>query len=597
MSRTTLLVLAALVVLLGLAAWRQLRLEEREKKAADVPLFEGVDPARVTRILVENLVRDQHMVFERDGRGRWRMSEPTSVPADQGMVQHLFESALDRHGTPVPEAEARPRDLGLDPPRAIVEIEEDLGGSVRRSRVDLGAVDLDGAHLNVRAHGLLLRTWRDLDTTLDRVVEDFMSHDAVDIAPHEVVEVHRRGSLARERDAPPADLTLDALLEDGIWRATAPVSAPLDPQAASLYVQGVAALRVKSYADFGRRLLADYGLDPAEMTLSLSTLSNEVRTLRFGRPGHAVGRAWHCTLEGQPFVWIVEDHAAELFAAPIEEFLDQSLTRLPMQAIDGVSLVLEGRELRLWREKDAGRAGSAWKVAERSTPEAAFTPGVPADRGKVEDLLGKIGRAEIAKFLAGEALSPGEVRGSLAVQAGEERQGGSLGAEVGSPKSGRAVRYQRTGDSVAGLVDPALLELFRTPVGELSSLLLLDLPELEQSELTLSRGEVHKRYLHGSKGLWTPPGVEIEARELRDVLDALTIVRVARHLGAGEHAALSDPVAVEFKSLVGVKVSYTVGVAAEAAEGERVQIDTGGRRAVLKDQGLHKRLLLVLEKR
>ena len=96
--------------------------------------------------------------------------------------------------------------------------------------------------------------------------------------------------------------------------------------------------------------------------------------------------------------------------------------------------------------------------------------------------------------------------------------------------------------------------------------------------------------------MWTRPEMEIEARELRDVLDALTIVRVALHLESGEGPALSEPIDVEFTSRLGVKARYKVGIALDAAEGERVQIECEGRRAVLKDQKLQERLVAVLEK-
>lgn len=595
MSRTTLWVLVGIVILLGLAAWRQIAGEQHDRQANDVRLFEGVDPARVVRIRVEHLGRGLHLVFQRDESGRWSMIEPHSAPADQHLVGHLFQTALERRGTPVPPEQARAQDLGLDPPRILLEMEESIEGTTRRTRVDLGAIDLDGAHMNVRAGGRFLRTWRDLDTTLDHGIEDFMSHEIVDVAPLEVVEVHRRGLLTRAGESEPSDVSFDALLEDGSWRVTSPYSAALDPQGAFLLVQGVTVLRVDAYADFGRRLMADFGLDPPELSLSLGTIKSRTFTIRFGRPEHRSGAQWYAAADGMPYVWEVEGRAVELYAAPIEEFLDHALTRIPVSEADGVSLELDGRELRLWLERANELAKPVWMVSERPDEGAAFTPGIQADRSRVDDLLGAIARAEFASFLPQEGLAEAEIRGSIVVQAGDLRQGGRIGASVEGREGGAALRFQRTGDSIAGLVDPTLLGILKTPARDLWRLVVVELVEIELQELRLTREGASRRYVRGSKGLWTPPDLEIEAKELHGVLDGLMIVRATKHLGTEDAGSLADPIEVEATSTSGGKVKFVVGIA-EGAVGERVQVEFEGRRAVLKDQELHARLVAILAK-
>lgn len=596
MSRTTLWALVAIVVLLGFVAWRQLASEEQVRKDSDVLLFEGVDPARVVRIRVEHLPRGLNLVFERDESGRWTMIEPHRAPADQHLIGHLFQTALERRGTPIPAAEANAVDLGLEPPRVVLEMEEAIEGQTRRTRVDLGAIDLDNAHMSVRAGSRFLRTWRDLDTTLDHELEDFMSHEIVDVSPVEVVEVHRRGKIARPGAAEPVDVSFDALLEDGVWRVTSPYSAALDPQGASLLVQGVTVLRVGAYRDFGNRLLSDFGLDPPEISISLGTVSSRNFTLRFGRSGHQEGGRWYVSAEGMPYVWQVAGRSVELYAAPIEEFLDHALTRIPVNGADGLSLELDGRELRLWIERANELEKPVWKVSERPDRSAPFTAGLLADKGRVEDLLGAIARAEFGSFLPGESLAEPEVRGSFVVQAGDLRQGGRIGAEVEGAEGGRALRFQRTGDSIAGLVEPTLLDLLKTPARDLWRLVVVELVEIEQQELRLARGDASKRYVRGSKGLWTPPGIEIEARELHGVLDGLMIVRAAKHVAPEEVGPLADPIEVEATAIGGRKVKFVVGLAPGAAEGERAQVEVEGRRSVLQDQDLHARLVAILAK-
>ncbi|MFN0244310.1 MAG: hypothetical protein ACKVWV_15590, partial [Planctomycetota bacterium] len=242
------------------------------------------------------------------------------------------------------------------------------------------------------------------------------------------------------------------------------------------------------------------------------------------------------------------------------------------------------------------RPGWDWKVAERVGRESAFTPELAAEPGKVEDLIGHLARAEFVELLD-SGLAEGEARGSLTVQIGDDQQRGRFGADVVGDAGSRTVRFQRAGDSIAGVVAPDLVELVRAPVAAFASLLVVELLEIEQEELALSAAGVQKRWVRGSKGLWTPPDSAVEARELRDVLDGILIVRAARHLVEGPNEPLSDAVEVEFTAENGALTRYSVGRMPAAARGQEIQIDVQGRRSVLKDQALYARLLAVLGKR
>src|SRR4030095_5507806 len=129
--------------------------------------------------------------------------------------------------------------------------------------------------------------------------------------------------------AEPVDVSFDALLEDGVWRVTSPYSAALDPQRPPLVGHGVTVLRVGAYRDVGTRLRSDFGLDPPEISISLGTVSSRTFTLRFGRSGHQEGGRWYVSAEGMTYVWQFAGRSVELYAAPIEEFPDHPLTRIP----------------------------------------------------------------------------------------------------------------------------------------------------------------------------------------------------------------------------------------------------------------------------
>lgn len=601
MSRKTIVALALLAGLLGFAVWRQIRGEEAEKRSEDVALLEDVDPARVRRLTVENLEREKSMAFDRLEDGRWTMTEPIPMLADQGRVQRIFDILRDRRGAPLPPERAIPKELRLDPPRAIVEIEEEVAGTKKRTRVDLGALDLDGTHMVVRVGGRILRTWRDIDTAIAAGLDDFISHEVVDRPPRDVVEFHRRGTYAPARAGPEAtpastaDLGFDALAEEGVWRATSPFSARLDPQGAAVFLQACLGLRGATFPDVGRRLLSEFGLDPAEITIFLGTASGRTLTLRLGRPTRDERSIWHCVLEGRPVVWTIDDASLGFLTAPARSFVDSKLVRIPPPEIDGLSLALDGRELRLWRVRGGGPVEGRWLAAERPGAESAFSASLPADLKRVEDLIGRVANLEIANVLEGPELARSEVRGSIVVQAKEEHQGGEIGGDFGDPERGRAVRIQRTGDTVAGLVDPGVLDLLKTPLAEVLSLVLVDVPEIDLVGLSIQGAGVRRTFVRGSKGLWTPPDVAVEARELHPILDGITILRAMRYVAGEALLTLAEPIVIELTASNQDKTRFTVGVAPDAAEGERVQAERDGRRVVAKDQGLHARLLAVLK--
>ncbi len=597
MSRKTILALAVLAAALGFALWRELRGEIRGKKSEDVRILEGVELSRVRRFHLDHLEREKSFAFDRDADGRWTMTEPLPMPAEQERMQRILALLLERRGTPV--AGAVVSELHLEPPRAIVEIEEDVAGTRRRTRVDFGALDLDGLHVVVRSGGKVLRTWRDVDTALQFGLDEVVDHSVVLRPPRDVVEIHRQGAFVdvdgNGRPKPAVDVALDALAGEGVWRATGPFSGKLDPQGAAVFVQTCLGLRGMTFPDIGRRMLSEFGLDPPELSITLGTASGKTLAFRLGRPKHVPGGVWHCILEGEPIVWTIDDASLKFLTAPASSFLDTKLTRIPAPDVDGLSLVLGARELRLWRKRVGGPVEGRWWVAERAGAETAFTPPLPADLARVEDLIRKVADLEIANFLPGNTLSADEVRGSIGVQEKDLQDGGEVGSDVGDAEHGKGVRFQRKDDSLAAILDPAALDLLKTPLADVLSLVVVDAPEIELVRLTLDGAGAHRTYLRNAKGLWTPPDVALEAKELHPVLDGLTILRASANLPPAGLAPLEEPIDVELLSSTKEKTQFRIGLSTSAPENQRVQVERAGRRAVLKDQGLHARLLAILK--
>ncbi len=595
MQRSMLLWLALAV--LGLAAlfWWQERREQSHAREEGTPLFEGLDVAAVTAVRIESVERDVHLRAERDANGTWNLVDPIAARAQSELFDFLVQSALTRRGALVPESEGDAQSLGFEPPRVILELESDSNGKPARQRLELGALDLDGARVYVRVRGRILRTLRDLDTTLARSIDDFKSRSVVELDARDVVEVQRAGRTTFERGVDPHDLTLHALVDDEQWRASEPVRAALDPVAMSLWVQGATRLEAGRFVEDGAAALADYGLDPSEFSVELVTSRDARETVHFGRPGHAPGAAWFARLSGQTPVWGIDEQSVRLLASPIEDLLDHRLVRRRSAAIDGITLRSNDRELLL------ARLGRVWNVCEKRG-HGSFTTPRPAEQGRVDDLLGRMEALEFAAFLLDrpfEASSGGE---TVSIDSGADVQGGSIGALFTSASGAAARQFQRPGESVVALVDPSLLELVHTPLEELLSLRLLDILEIDQASLRISGLGSERRYVRGRGGVWAAPDLAVRAEELDQVLDPLLFLRAEKHRRAGAELPFIDPIQVEFTNKSDKRTVFTLGLTprddgqAGAAEQE-VDVEIDGLRALLatKDQGLYGKLAALLK--
>lgn len=583
-----------LVLVLGLGALALRLREDKEAQSApqDVALFEGVDPARIVALRIENTQNDENIRIERGADGRWTMTDPVRVPAEPDLVDYLLKSALERRASPVPASESDPAKLGFAPPRIVFEIEQRTatGPETTRARVEFGAHDLDGQRVNVRARGQLLRTWRDLDTTLMRPMIDFRSKRLFDVDARTLVEVHRRGEL-RDLQGKVLPMDLDALAENGVWHSTAPLRAQLDPLGMSLVCGALPQLEILDYTDFGSSTLAERGLDPPEATIEASTPTGSLPKVSFGRPHRSWDENWNALLSGSPWVYLLEQSSVRIVLSPFEDLLDHRLVRAVREQIDALELECRGRTIELQR----GRLG--WTLRQKRAPETEWGPEAPADRARIEDLLGVLDRHEFARFDRSLSLPAGEAEAALHVRVGGERQGGVLSAPYDTPQGARAVRFQRDGDEVVAETADELWRIAATPMEELLSLRVQELVEVEQLKLQLDDLSNQRRFVRADKGLWHYEGFAAEAKELREVLDPLLFLTASRHLRADEHVDLVESITVTFIDVNEQAHAFVVARAKGGALDGQVILQRDGRLSIAKDQTLHGKLAALLAKK
>lgn len=591
MNARTLLVLALVVGVLAFLALRQSAHDDRQQADRDVALFEGLDENQVVAVRVENLARDLHLRFERDGRGGWKITDPISAPAERGPLDLIVQAAAARRGAVVPEEEARDlAKLGLDPPRFVLDVESEVAGARTRQSAEFGAPDLDGRRIFVRTRGRILRVLRDLEPLLDLELHEFRSSAVSDVDPRDVVEVHRQGSVPLEGQGPGLDATLDAIAEGGEWRATAPVQGALDPAAMALYVRSTAAYRFESVFDEGSRPLSSLGLDPPELTIRLESIRDETVELILGRTGLQRQGGWLGTRTGHGPVWPIPSADVSFLATPVEDLLDHKLVRLRRAAIVRVEVSTPSGEVRLVRQP------KGWTIETARAGSAVFGPPQAAETGAVEDLIGALERYEILEFRRGLDWDAGTAPHRYRIVADDGETGGTFGAPYADATGSTAVLFQRAGETAVALGNGDILARLARPPQLFLSLRLLDSVEAELASIALSGEGRERRYARTAKGLWVVEGGELEARELRGVLDSLLFLKAREHVPEGARAPLRAPITVVLSAPAGPRATFVIGLA-QGPAGERAEIELDGRRAVLADATLHERLASILAAR
>jgi hypothetical protein len=576
--RTTLFLLLLLIGLAAVVKW-QLRTEDQVHEV-DLRLFAGVELEAVRTIRVDNIERSLNVRFERDSAGEWYITDPIRYPARRAVMDLLTQDIATAKALVVSEAEWGEEELGFDPPKIVMEVDEVTEAGVVTTRVEIGAKDLDGVRVNVRVNGRYLRALMRLYTTLSRDLHGFRSRRAISLPLADIVEVHRTGSVLYEIDGEAEDLLTHAFRIGDSWRSTHPFDAQLDPLDIGVLVFGTGGLRIDRFVEDDAVDLSEYALDRPLVEIELVTNASVRETLLLSRIGNS--SRWFAMRKGEPFVWAIEPEKAGRLLFPFEGMLERHFMRATRQDVTGVRLTRPGGMIRL----DRGLRG--WQVAEKRGGGTWSSPS-PADPRAVEDLLARLESLEVSRFFVDEPAPPTDWERGVEVEVGGALFGGRLGAAFTDEEGNTGVLFRRDGDDVIGWIDPWLAEAAEMDLDLLRSTHLSTVEEVELSGLTLIRGEQRLAFGRDRRGIWRQEGEDREAVELLMLLDPLLFLRAGEHLGGDGN--LNDPIAVEFRRFNGSTVTFTVGLGTAADGTSRSEIAIGAARSTAKVGDLHAQLV------
>ncbi len=543
--RSILALILGVAVLAGLVVW-QLREEDEQRAKVDAPLLESFDRGRVKALRVDNLERSLQMRIERDAGGRWMIVDPIEFPAEGAVIEALM-STLETQRLKPPLVEELPK-LNLAPPRAVLEVTEDVGGKPRTTRIEVGVVDIGDQLVYVLRDGVLGRTERALDTLLERDLPDWRSHHVMSFDPRTVIELSRSGRLDVEGEAP-LDLELEASL-DGEWRSTAPFAAQLDPRLIGTLVQAVAGLRAESFLD-APGPLEYYGLAEPRVKITVVDARGSTQSVRFSPEPQ--GEMWYAKRDDQPHIYRVSSLAVGLCLAPTQGLVDRSFARVARSDVQRLEIGYEERSVTL------SRGDRVWRVSSREGERVVLEDAV-ADDTLVADALAVIEQARIEDLYFDRTLDEAQVRGFVRLDLGGVKLGGVLGAPEKTSDGVEGVLFRRDGDQLVGMLPREVLELARRDASSFRSLLLHKTLELDVSYIQIARGAQKRKWVRDEHGHWKREGMESEAKEFARVVDRLLSMRANAMLLRGDET-VEGALEIDLAKYSGEHVIFTLGTA------------------------------------
>ena len=587
MNPRTTLILLVLVSVLGGLIWVQTGREDPEAMVVDVPLLEGYDPSRLTRVRIDNIERSSHISLERDKAGRWYLSDPIAYPARREMLSQL-QQVLRNQARRVSAAELATLDPGLDPPRAVMQVTESLAsGEDRVSRIEMGALDIDGISIYVRAGDQVLRTRRNIETILNAHFEDWRSRSVFELDDKGIVEILREGFWY---DGPEqTSLFVQAQARGSIWKFDRPGPFLGSAMAVTAWGTGLATLRVSDFrSDIDEPDLERYGLHAPWFSVTLIDRAGRRQTVDVAMKEGAV-RAKRRDL---PYVWDLDPRELELLRRDPRDLFDRRIASVFRAEVDRILVRGDRSELRFQQDRSA----STWSV-ESMGPDGEWGLALPANPDVVDRLLGTIEQTDVAGILwdeTEETYFPADApaRG-VWIESNGLRYGGRFGLVRTSPEGVQALTFLREEEGVVSLLPIEVEELMGLTALESQSLMILELREGEISRIGIGMdGGTEREFQREVQGTWVHASeAGLRATELLPALDYLVYLMASEHLAPEQSEALEDVVRVRIaaaRELHQVEIGRT-------SEGE-VRAIVGGRQSVLARPELHGILLGIAKK-
>ncbi len=527
---------------LGVLAWRQVRQEQQPDPFAKRALLPGFERARARAIRIEYLNRDLYLRLERVDQGQWSLVDPLRYPAEPAMVEQLLSAFATNQAERV--VDGTKAQLGLAPPNAVLEVFEDVGDKLVERRVEIGAIEVDQTNVIVAVDGVVWRTPRNLINVLDHNLVDWRDQSVWRFPADQVVAVRRSGSFRLDNK----DIALDFTAEyTDRWRSGFPQRVSLSAERVGDWVIALVSARASDFLDEPLMSLAQMGLDPAPVRIEVELENGDLSALRLAPTD--LGGTWLAAREGYPQVFRLSGESTAGMLRESHTMYAQEVVRVHRPKVTAMRMVQGQKEARIVRD------GMGWSVTESKDGLTLMGP-EPADSASVEQILVQFEKAKVLEYQPSAEFESRPQRLEFWVEMDGQSTGGEFGQELHVADGGKGVLFRRSGDLLAGLVDPRLVDAVSQPAASLRSKDLHKERELELVRLHLEQGSKTREYQRSETGQWSRSGSQVPATDLEVLVDRLIFMR-AQELSVYEKGLDLEPaLTVELFAGTGSRIRY-----------------------------------------
>ena len=403
--KTTLVLLAVLVLLVALVAYFESRGEKKKAAEETSNTLISLTPGDVVKV---SLVRDgQPLTLERDGAGPWRLTAPIQAAADEYEAGSLVSAltslriervvekeAKDPAAYEIPKTEVSIWVKGKQAPvRLLVGMENPLDKSLFAKREDDPRIVLLSSSLKA---------------TLDKTIFDFRQKDVFKFTTADVMGIRVKAK----------NVAWQAVREGSGWLLKTPVSSLAAKGLVDSLLDALSGLRAKAFVaeEKSAATLKEFGLDKPEYEVALS-LPAANQEIVFSL--HKEGENSYAMTSQSPKIITFEGTVLADLDRKVDEMREKRVADFYAMDADRIALKRNGAEIAAVKEK-TGQT-ERW-VLEGPVREEA-------DRLKVEDFIRKVEGLEAAAFvdepgpLAAYGLDPGaEIRIGTKDAVGQEKE-------------------------------------------------------------------------------------------------------------------------------------------------------------------------------
>jgi len=344
---------------------------------------------------------EQEIQLKRNDSGRWRMTHPLQVPADESTISNVLSALSTSEVQRTVEEKAGPEELknfGLDKPQVKVAIGLKRGGSLPPLLLGAKTPVGNSTYVKRETEPRVLLTSGLLSSSFEKKLYDFRDKKIAELKESEVKQLTLKGTQG----------TFVLTKKDQAWFIDQPKSYRADQGEIQGMLAGLSGMFARDFLDGPRLDLKKYGLDHPRLQITLDMGQKEGRReILFG------GKA-----EGKEEVYVALNSEATVYTVldSVFKVLDKGLTALRDKQILPVAQEKVAK-LRIYH--DPNDSIVLLKGPKEEWMEEAPKTGKIQQRG-VADYLTALGALRAREFAADEpkeikkyGLDPPSLRVSL----------------------------------------------------------------------------------------------------------------------------------------------------------------------------------------